>query len=420
MQNRVHPLSGRILSRLSEAESEELNPWYCDDLRIARLTVAHAARGDAVLCSPQVLATYEVLGLHPDKVWPAIQARNEALGLLHPAPPKKPPQSVKLWCEKTNATRIASSRGAMQYGSPRTPISVPMAAPSLNALYPNPDGSESAKERHAFDEKELKEFFETCPPELVETRQLRTIESMWNAVGKAIGKKPTGSRIQFFLSINHYRTNRYRSASAVRYNLRRAERAGTLQVDYRDDLGRCHHIWVRPRTASDKGDYRRVPTYSLSIPLLLKWREWKRTGKLSSTPVPIRKPAQPDPNPPPLPPVHTAPLKRPAAEHQHRSTQTVGRDLRQALFNAYIALKNAGKTHDDALAEVVRQFSNRIAPEDVEFALKIVGHKNGRDVMAEAPPQQKQNFVPKCDKCGTALIQNAGPGPRLICPKCAT
>ncbi len=55
------------------------------------------------------------------------------------------------------------------------------------------------------------------------------------------------------------------------------------------------------------------------------WREHKEAAKHGDRPnvteMPSRKPAQPDPNPPPLPPVHTAPLKRPAAEHEHRGTE---------------------------------------------------------------------------------------------------
>lgn len=310
------PLARRVIARLAHAEDCELNPHYRDDLRIARLTVAFAASGEARLCSPDVLASYTVLGLHPSKVWPAICARREALGgplRTAGAPPKKPAQSVKLWCEKTNGARAANSRAGGTLLRDNT-ISVPMAAPSIAAAYRKPEGSESV----FFKLEELQEFFDTCPPDLVETRQLRTIESMWNAVGKALGKKPFGARIQFFLSINHYRTNRYRSESAVRYNIRRAERDGNLQVDYRDDLGRCHHIWVRPRTNSDRGDYRRVPTYSLSVPLLLRWREWKRTGKLHADALPIRKPAQPTPTDPP--PAHAAPKpeepRRAAAEHR--------------------------------------------------------------------------------------------------------
>src|ERR1700728_5278991 len=95
-------LSRRIIARLVQAEERELDPHFRDDLRIARLTVAYAAHGEAVLCAPNVLASYMALGLHPEKVWPAIQARRKAL--LGPlwevvAVPKKPPQSVKLWCE---------------------------------------------------------------------------------------------------------------------------------------------------------------------------------------------------------------------------------------------------------------------------------------------------------------------------------
>lgn len=148
LQPPLHSLNRRILSRLSQAQAEEPNPWLRDDLQIASLIVAHAARGDAVLCSPDVLASYEVLGLHPKKVWPAIQARHEALGDISEAPavPKKPPRSVKLWCNE-NGVRAINSHAAMQEGSPRTTISVPMAAPSIAALYPNSDAPSSAKKR---------------------------------------------------------------------------------------------------------------------------------------------------------------------------------------------------------------------------------------------------------------------------------
>ncbi len=148
MRKSIHSLSQRILSRLLDAEAQEKHAWFVDDLRIARLTVAHAARGDAVFCSPHVLASYTVLGLHPEKVWPAIRARRNALGPVgEEMPPKKPAQSVKLWREKINGARAANSHAGMQQGSPRTTISVPMAAPSIAALYPNSGASSSAKTR---------------------------------------------------------------------------------------------------------------------------------------------------------------------------------------------------------------------------------------------------------------------------------
>jgi len=100
----VQPFSQRVLRRLAAATSEESDPWLRDDLQIAHRTVLHAALGDAVECSTHVLASYEILGVHPEKVWPAICARREARGgpWYVGAPPKKPAQSVQLWCEKTN------------------------------------------------------------------------------------------------------------------------------------------------------------------------------------------------------------------------------------------------------------------------------------------------------------------------------
>jgi hypothetical protein len=150
MKKYLQPLSQRVLSRLQTQLFRERDPWLHDDIKIACLTVTHAARGDAVCCPPDVLASYEVLGLHPDKVWPAIEARRNALDgdwMLSGAPPvpKKPAQSVKLWCEKTNGARAANSHAGMQQGSPRTTISVPMAAPSIAALYANPQASSSGK-----------------------------------------------------------------------------------------------------------------------------------------------------------------------------------------------------------------------------------------------------------------------------------
>lgn len=65
--------SERILARLTEAEAHGPNPHLRCDYRIAFRTVLHSARGDAVLCTPYVLATYEVLGCHPDHVWRIVQ-----------------------------------------------------------------------------------------------------------------------------------------------------------------------------------------------------------------------------------------------------------------------------------------------------------------------------------------------------------
>ena len=66
----------RILARLEEAERHEVNPHFRDDSRISWITVLKASRGESI---PHVSATYAVLGLHPDKVWPAIVKRRKAL-----------------------------------------------------------------------------------------------------------------------------------------------------------------------------------------------------------------------------------------------------------------------------------------------------------------------------------------------------
>jgi hypothetical protein len=89
----------RILFHLERAEEREPNPHFQDDYRIAWLTVLNASRGDP---QPDVTASYAVLGLHPDKVWPAIVARRMAtLGAEYDKffgdsySPKKPVQSER-------------------------------------------------------------------------------------------------------------------------------------------------------------------------------------------------------------------------------------------------------------------------------------------------------------------------------------
>lgn len=102
----ICPFARRVLSRLVQAEARELNPHFQSDIRIAWITVLHVAEG---LSAPDVAASYAVLGLHPDKVWPAIVARRQALLGPHYAdfwgarstepslPPKKPVRSEKCW-----------------------------------------------------------------------------------------------------------------------------------------------------------------------------------------------------------------------------------------------------------------------------------------------------------------------------------
>lgn len=94
-------LSEEVIEYLFSAKCAEEDVWLRDDIAIAIRTVVLAEEG---VEHPDVCATYEVLGLHPNQVWPAIQARRRALlgddlyeafyGETATAPPKKPSQSV--------------------------------------------------------------------------------------------------------------------------------------------------------------------------------------------------------------------------------------------------------------------------------------------------------------------------------------
>lgn len=84
----------------------EVNPHFQADLRIAWITVLRASRGEPW---PHVSATYTVLGLHPDKVWPSILERRKALlGPLYEdffgvtLPPKKPARSAGCFPVRTD------------------------------------------------------------------------------------------------------------------------------------------------------------------------------------------------------------------------------------------------------------------------------------------------------------------------------
>ena len=109
------PLTQRIISRLESAEDHEVNPHFQDDHRIAWITVLRAARGET---QPHVSATYTVLGLHPDKVWPSIIERRKALlgqayefwgaaSSRESLPPKKPARSVRSATSSMRADRAA-------------------------------------------------------------------------------------------------------------------------------------------------------------------------------------------------------------------------------------------------------------------------------------------------------------------------
>lgn len=72
-------LADRVLARLIQSEAHEGNPHLRADYRIAWLTTHFCQTGEAVQCTPHVLATYRVLGCHPDQVYQRILARRQAL-----------------------------------------------------------------------------------------------------------------------------------------------------------------------------------------------------------------------------------------------------------------------------------------------------------------------------------------------------
>lgn len=74
-------LSEDVLEYLFWAKSAEEDAWLRDDIAIAIRTVALASEG---VQHADVCATYEVLGLHPNEVWPRIVERRKAvLGSLY-------------------------------------------------------------------------------------------------------------------------------------------------------------------------------------------------------------------------------------------------------------------------------------------------------------------------------------------------
>ena len=72
--------SGRVLARLIQAEAHEPLVYFKDDIRQAFITVTLAARGNTM---PFVVASYQMYGVHPDKLWPKMTARRNWL-LGHP------------------------------------------------------------------------------------------------------------------------------------------------------------------------------------------------------------------------------------------------------------------------------------------------------------------------------------------------
>jgi len=420
-------LSRRIATRLEKAEACESNPHYRDDLRIARLTVVHAARGDAVYCSPHVLASYEVLGLHPDRVWPAIQARQQALGFNDfwgvELPPKKPPQAVgrsqqKLWFEKTNAAGASNSCGGKTVDLRDQTISVPMAAPSIAALYPKPDAQSSAKMRQ-FSLEELKQLIHySGAPHPTRALTIAALDARgpWpNEDGPAtallcisikgmmleggVCKRTIQRRIKRACNLGFWR--RLREANSWT----NCPKCGSARNEARCPNAKCNYRG----STKNKGEFTRPHTYEFDVEKFIAaprcreihsadfrtYAEYKRVASRDSATVKEwpRKPSQPAP-PDPDPPLKAAP-KRPAAEH--RSTERRPRELtsreRAKLIQTITEMRRGitGKKGVDGLwvdfsAEDPRYYAPRSLKDAIAEACKVllIPIESARDALKRA------------------------------------
>ena len=407
-------LSRRILSRLAQAEAREPDPWLSDDLEVARLTVLYAASGEAVCCSPQVLASYEVLGLHPDKVWPAIEARRKAMGPLEVigAPPKKPAQSVKLWCEKSESARVVNSRADVTVLREPT-ISVPMAAPSIAALYPNSDAPPSAKKGgHTYDEILLllkRRGASHSVRELI--RDAIVVRSRWPKEQGAVSAVLT-------VSVKSLENESGLWRSTIQRRLRRAQKELCLrQTRDMNSWLNCPKCGTARQTAKcpkcphkgngfDHKEFRRTFTYEIDFGHLERLAHCR--GQITEIP---RNPAPPPQDDPPPqndpPPKSPAPVvspqpqrQNPAAEH-HRSNQPQAgisraeerawkrRQAVKSMVDHLIAKKSLAQ--GDAVTETMRSLS--LTREEVESDLAAIAYQPPQ---AEPPPKYARpcEYVP--------------------------
>ena len=442
-------LTQRILVRLAEAEAQETDAWLRDDLRIARLIVAYSANCEAVLCAPHVLASYRVLRLHPEKVWPAILARRDALGPLgvSTAPPKKPPQSVKLWTEKVTGARAANSRAGSS-DSQRTTDDEPMAAPSIAALYPNSGAPSSAKKR-GFTYDEMRAIVEfSGAPHSVRQGTLSALKArgQWPGEdGPATGVVCISLIGMQLHGVCCRSTARWRARRAVRLGFWRELRKANSWSDCpkcgaQRRAAQCEKCSYRGRAKTPEGranfdEFCRPFMYEIDIekfrtaqrPKEIRhfdartYAEYKQAAKRGEHPnvteMP-RKPAAPPPQPLPPAPAAPAPERaRPAAEiGESREPLAITRDVRFAIAGCYSNARKQGKDEAAAIRETCKALSSDtryLSESEARLQLKIWQSKHG----SLDPPERVAPA--KCEHCQSVLTQNRGPGPRLICPKCS-
>jgi hypothetical protein len=435
---RQQELTQRILLRLGEAERLEPNAHYRDDYQIARLTLLHASRGDAVACSPLVLASYEVLGLHPDKVWPARVARQKAqLGAdyakwigeesaLLALPPKKPPQPVggkARWAEKRAARAHQPAPHSVKIITGATPS---MSASATQRAYDNPGAAESEKTTSLFNL-------------IAQVRASTLAERHRNLLAAMLHENRFGTEL--WMETNHiavvmgrvcYRRKKTGWSNHEKpHKLSPCERASRRTVQRLiDDLTYCDtcgasaskhgqdHAFV-PRVegggvldelypANSRVPYgggkrfRPSATYMLIREKLeprqtseeyRKQRDGARLRHRSTEqpkgPQPVR--FVPPPPPPPTQPPPPTPPPTPTSDPEPRKAADSGassrppikavlitRDVRAAFLTMFVTLKKSGMSEDSAYVEVARQMQAKfpdLTAEQVRAELLIQSAK---------------------------------------------
>lgn len=336
-----------------------------------------------------MLASYEVLGLHPEKVWPAIEARRNALGPLEALPPKKPAQSVKLWFEKTNGARAINSRAGETLLRDNTTVE-PMAAPSIAALYPNSDAPSSAKKR-GFSYDEMLAIVEySGAPHSVRQGTLAALKARgrWPQDDGAVTGVICVSLIgMMFQGVCCRSTARWRARRAVKLGYWRKLRtanswANCPRCGTQRETGTCESCGYVGRAKTPEGkpnfdEFCRPHMYEVNIDAFRTARRCRELHQFKARTYseykqqPAPQPASitefprksPQPEPPPLPPAApsspvrerppAAPTRPAAAEHRsveapHRSTERAPQPKltkRECItFMAQVAALERGRT----------------------------------------------------------------------------
>jgi hypothetical protein len=302
MGTRIPLLALRVIGRLLQAESREPDPWARDSYAIARLTVASAARGEQ---HPHVLATYSFLGLHPDKVWPAIVARRRSMlgqhyddwydesGLQrtspdHQLPAKKPPQSVRAF-ELVARRQVVGAEGRRDAAPERSDAD--LKSKRRGFLVPAPLN---------FGKPAMASPQSAYPNSTARNNAKRAVLSPFNRVAQ-VRASDLPSRLRellvAFLSKNQFGDELWLSTESLRVIIgkvsARAEKISRRTVQYQIDklveLTVLEEVYPANSWVSYNGEtvFRHTATYKLNADKLksrLSWGEWRQS-------MPVKKPA---------------------------------------------------------------------------------------------------------------------------------